>query len=489
VKRRTFIAGSGAAAASAATGLSLGMFGPRARAAEQSDVIVLGAGLAGLRAASLLAEQGARVTVLEAGSRVGGRARTVVLDGIPFELGASEVGADYGRLLDAARRAGVKLEQQVRAAGAMSYHIGGELLRPEQWSASKANRTVGAEREVLPQLLETTYVFRFNPLKTDVGAWLDPKWSALDVSAGEWLRSHGVSEAAIDLMSVSTDFTDMWAMSALGLLRDVSRLMLTGFGSSGSGGRAMYGGEGLPNQFNVVGGTERLPEAMARALGDSVRLGKIVTRIVNEPSRVEVQCLDGTRYSGDFVVCTLPFSALRHVSILPAMPPAQVEAVAASAYGGTTHVILEVKSPFWESDGYGPGMYTDGPLERVFASKQRDGSIPFLRVWINGYAADRLDQIPPAELGAWVLREFERIRPAARGKVAVREVFSWGAEPYIRGHRHVFLPGQVRRFAREMDRPWQRMHFAGEHLRRLEVGMEGAMETADRAVIEVLSRS
>ena len=51
----------------------------------------------------------------------------------------------------------------------------------------------------------------------------------------------------------------------------------------------------------------------------------------------------------------------------------------------------------------------------------------------------------------------------------------------------MFLPGQVNRFAREMDRPWQRIHFAGEHLRRVEVGMEGAMETADRAVIEVLS--
>jgi hypothetical protein len=56
------------------------------------------------------------------------------------------------------------------------------------------------------------------------------------------------------------------------------------------------------------------------------------------------------------------------------------------------------------------------------------------------------------------VREFERRRPAAKGKLRVREVFSGGAEPYTLGHRHVFLPGQVNRFAKEMDLPWQRMH-------------------------------
>jgi len=467
----------------AAAVLAAGGMPRRSRAAERSEVVVLGAGLAGLHAASLLEEQGARVTVLEASGRAGGRLRSVTLDGLAFDLGASQIGFNYGRVLDASRRAGVKLGSDPRQPGETSFHINGELLRKEQWRDSKANRTVGAEREILPHVLETAFMFKLNPFGDDVGAWLDGKWSGLDISAGTWLMQQGVSQAAVELMSISTDYTDMWNTSALAMLRDVARSRLGGF--RGDSKTPLYGAGGN-DWFNFVGGAERLPEAMARRLTSPVRFGKAVTRVVNDGTRAEVTCLDGSRYSADFVVCTLPFSVLRRVTILPALPPLQAEAVAASVYGGTTHVILQPTAPFWEQDGYGPSMYTDGPLERIFAPKMGDG-IPFMRVWVNGFGADRLDQIPPAQLGEFVLREYERMRPAARGKLRVRKVFSWGAEPFTLGHRHVFLPGQVNRFARQMDLPWQRMHFAGEHLRRMEFGMESAMETAERAAVEILS--
>ena len=171
------------------------------------------------------------------------------------------------------------------------------------------------------------------------------------------------------------------------------------------------------------------------------------------------------------------------------MPPLQAEAIADAAYGGTTHFILEAKSPFWEIDGFGINVYSDGPLERVFAVPSKDGTVRHLRVWVNGYAADRLDQIPAAELDAFVLRELARMRPASAGKVAVRAKFSWGAEPYTLGHKHVFLPGQVRRFAKVMGDPWQRLYFAGEHLRRAEFGLEAAAESADRAAVTILAQN
>jgi monoamine oxidase len=477
--RRRFLAHS-AALGCVAAGLA-----PRGlRAAERTEVLVLGAGLSGLNAAALLEEQGARVTVLEASQRVGGRLRTAMLDGLPFELGASEVGGNYGRLIDTARRHAVALDATPRQIGDMSFHVGGELLRKDTWASAQANRTVGAERAIQPHVLEAAFMFRLNPFGDDVTAWLDARWAKLDVSAGQWLLEQGVSRAAIDLMGIGTDYTDMWSASALGMLRDIARARLGGF--SAEANRPQYGAGNL-DRFGIAGGSERLPEAMARKLSQPVRFGKAVTQIVNSARGVEVNCLDGSRFAADFAVCALPFSVLKRVALSPELPPLQAESIATAAYGGTTHVIVEALAPFWEQDGFGPSMFTDGPLERIFAIKPQDGHIRHLRVWVNGYGADRLDQVPAAELRQFVVREIERMRPAARGKLKARLHFSWSAEPFTLGHRHVFLPGQINRFAREMDRPWGRVYFAGEHLRRTEVGMEAAMETAERAAVELLT--
>jgi len=153
---------------------------------------------------------------------------------------------------------------------------------------------------VLPHVLETAYMFRLNPFDDDVGAWLEPKWQALDISAGAWLMQQGVSEAAVDLMSISTDYTDMWNTSALAMLRDVARSRLGGF--AGRDRNTPLYGAGTNDWFNFEGGAERLPQAMAARLASPVRFGKWVTRIVNEGARAEVTCLDGSRHSADFVV-------------------------------------------------------------------------------------------------------------------------------------------------------------------------------------------
>ena len=65
---------------------------------------------------------------------------------------------------------------------------------------------------------------------------------------------------------------------------------------------------------------------------------------------------------------------------------------------------------------------------------------------------------------------------------------SWANDPYAGGAYPYYQPGQVGRLRGTMARPLGRLHFAGEHTGVTQPGMEGAAESADRAVAEVLAR-
>ena len=185
-------------------------------------------------------------------------------------------------------------------------------------------------------------MFQLNPFGDDVGACSKPKWQGLDISAGAWLMQQGVSQAAVDLMSIGTDYTDMWNTSALAMLRDVARSML--------GGQAVTATRRSTAPATTTGTTSSVAPSACRGDGTQAREpGEVrqgaVTRIVNQGARAGVTCLDGSRHLADFVVCALPFSVLRRVTILPA-PPAQARR-SRPASTVARPVILEPTAPFW----------------------------------------------------------------------------------------------------------------------------------------------
>ena len=64
---------------------------------------------------------------------------------------------------------------------------------------------------------------------------------------------------------------------------------------------------------------------------------------------------------------------------------------------------------------------------------------------------------------------------------------SWGRTGFIGGCGHTYSAGQVERFAAALPEPDGRIHFAGEHTRQREMGMESAMASAERVVTEIVS--
>ena len=455
-----------------------------------SDVIIIGAGFSGLNAGIILADEGLKVTVLEASSRVGGRAFTADhIYGKP-ELGASQIGPYYARIRDMAHRLGVKLQSGANINAPFTYAIGDTLIRREDWEGHALNKTVGRERQIVPSAMQGFYVGANNPLK-DFDDWLDPEVSHLDVPLASWLIEKGISEEALHLVNQGLVSPDAWNVSLLRLLQEEARgklmaespVEIEGFDQLDRFQKYAY------TSSRVEGGTSRLPEAMANFLSDKVKTNKIVSSMEIMKSGIEVECLDGASYAADFAISAIPFGALRRISMKPSISGEQAAAVRHMPYANNTQVHIRLKgAPFWEQDGMDASLWTDGPITIVRQPIGYDGSRDRLMVICAGKKGERIDQLSPEDRGRFVIREIEKIRPSTKGKLEVTGVHSWPQHPFIYGCGHSYGPGQVTRFAKEMIKPHGRLHFAGEHTRRLEIGMESAMESGERAAYEILDR-
>jgi monoamine oxidase len=154
-----------------------------------------------------------------------------------------------------------------------------------------------------------------------------------------------------------------------------------------------------------------------------------------------------------------------------------------------TQVYLAPTRKYWERDGYAPSLFTDSGAGMIAAA--RSGSNPnevtSLACWITGEAAAALDRLPADAAGRAVIAEIERIRPAAADALEFVALHSWGADPYAGGAWAYFRPGEVTRYAAKLGAAHGRLHFCGEHLATQSRGMEGAMESGERAAAEILA--
>ncbi len=448
------------------------------------DVVIVGAGLAGLNAAYLLESQGLKVQVVEASDRVGGRLRTARKDDFRAELGGSEVGTLYGRVRDALTRYDVGIAAEGQKATPYVLNMGGRMIRGEDWATAPENHTVGAERNILPYLIQNRLFFDWIPFD-ETTKWNQPDAMQYDVSAAQFMRMKGVSEAAIRLSDLDVNGPSLASLSALSIFRDLVRAKTEGYTNPN---KPQYGvGTHLERAF-IKGGSDMLPKAMAAGLKSQVKLNSPVVSIDQTDKEVETRLADGTRLRSRYMVMAAPFAAVRNILFKPGLTGPQLDAVMGAVYSATTQFHFRINAPFWDVDGLPPSIWSDSIFERTFVVSNGGGPHGSLIVWLNGDGATRLGMMPLEAQRDAVLAELNRLRPSTTGKLDYMFGYSWEANRFVGGNKHCFAAGQIKRFANEMGKPHGRIHFAGEHLRRLEHGMESAMETSEIAAFEVLER-
>lgn len=446
-------------------------------ATDAADVIVAGAGLAGLHAALVLEEAGLGVLVLEASDRVGGKILTFAdVPGLP-EAGGQSIGSGYGRVVDAARRSGVELEDQLPQAlrhPEMALVLDGQPVASEAWKDSPRNPFPEELRELMPWQYTPRVMARANPLKS-VEDWFAPQHAAADISMHEFLRRQGATEAMIDL---AYDTNTSYGTSA----HDISALMMAFVAAFTSAQRSLQ-----PAVYKARGGNARIPEGMARRLKGGVRFGQALVAISDDGSGITAHTADGRRYAARAVICAMPYSTLRHVRFEPGLSGAQAKAIKTLPHQMATQIAIVARKPFWESDGWPPSMWTDSRIGRVFAIRRSgtDDEVVSLLVTAYGYKASFLDRLGPEAAGRYAVAELERIRPAARGLLRVAAQHSWTQDPHAAGDWAYFAPGTVTEYMPAMFQPHGRVHFCGEQTAVGARGMEGAMESGERAALEV----
>ncbi|WP_165771990.1 flavin monoamine oxidase family protein [Niveispirillum lacus] len=482
-----------------ATSAALTLLPGVALAEEKSDVVIIGAGLSGLNAANLLVEQGFKVIVLDANNVVGGRVRTHHTANGPIDVGASQIGRSYARVIDACWRYGLKLIPEDRDLLKFGAHYQNHWIDNATWASHPLNRCEGEERSIPPLMMGSRLAGKYNPLK-NIDDWLDPKFSEYDVSLRTLLRQKGHSAQAIELAALSapgigideTSVLRMWQEETRGALdRKFGTDVKTDAHKDHPFGEAHTRDivNGLTSTSNIEGGCHLLPLAMARPLGDAVRVNKKVVHIELSSSAGAVTCADGSRYRGRFIISAVPFTVLRKVKISGPPGPSVAQAIATMPYANTARLYLTV-DPFWLEDGLPPSFSTDGPLGMFWAIDNHKGTGPHRAMIVLVSAVAReITKRGTEQAVPFLLSELARLRPASAGKVRVNTYMDWGADPLQLGCGFSLAPGQVNSFARTMLEPWEVMHFAGEHTRRSDFGMESAMESGERAALEIMARA
>ncbi len=409
------------------------------------EVIIVGAGVAGLAAAAELTKRGIDVTVLEARDRIGGRILTRHLREWQTPL---ELGPEFIHGLDPA------LWQLVRDNGLRTLPMdrdmitvrGGKKVPDEApWeeatqamtsapardtSASKhlASLPAGA-RELACRYVEGFYAARLD----DVSA----SWIAVQEEAGEQLQQDHVE--------------------------------------------------------HLVEGYDRIPARLAAGLAPNVlKLGRVVRKLEWRAGSVRVTTEHGEAYEGRRCILTLPPPLLAKLEVTPAWPADVARAIAGIVMGPVLKIVLRFDEPLWESF---PFYDPKSPFGMLFSPEERwptwwtDTADPLrITAWAGGGRVDALTREEDHVASALsALANIGQIAEAdLRRHLTASAWHDWQADPFSQGAYAYVEVGHADAPATLTQDVENTIYFAGEATHPRHSGtVHGALESGQRAALAV----
>jgi monoamine oxidase len=431
-----------------------------------TNVVVIGAGLAGLSCARDLRDGGADVLVLEARPEIGGRTPRIEIGDRQLDGGGELVGAFHEPLRALIAELGLELEPSYASLpGETTWLVDGRRVVGDE-AALVGERDAASLADLQRALLEASR--DLDPKRP----WGHPDAAELDaLSLVDFARRHGISERAIDVvrlhhLSLSSDAPER--TSALSELR-----------------RHAAGGQydlAYWERDRVAGGTFQVARRLAELLEGRLRCGEPVARIARVPGGVELELLSGEQVRADACVSTIPAGSLHDVE-LDGLDPARLKALRRLRQARAAKIVTLYHRSFWLESGQTGLSYSDGIVGSTW--EQRPGVLSAL--------------VPPERLGYLGAMSAERRREevidhlaALFGEEARRPIGQWvrlwGEEPYTRGYVAQHAPGDLTAMGDLLAAPDGPFHVAGSDFGTIAGYMTAAVETG-RATAAVLLRA
>jgi monoamine oxidase len=455
------------------------MGGEQIDGAFRHQVVVVGAGLAGLRAAKRLDGAGVDVVVLEARDRVGGRLLSQQLaDGYTIDLGGQWIGPTQERIGALADELGVASFAQFdtgkkhMSIGGKTSTYSGEIPSLPIWSLVNLQWTISKLERLAKKV----------PLARPFDAADAHEWDSMTVHS--WMRQNVHSATARVALSVAV--RAIFAVEP----NEMSFLHFLFYVHSGGGFMRLASIRDGAQQQRLVGGAQQIPEALAGQLGERVRLEQPVVAIDQRDGGVVVHT-EGCRYEAERVVVAIAPALAARIDYRPALPARRDQLTQRMPMGSVIKCIAAYERPFWREAGFSGELLSDsGVIQLGFDDSSQDGSHAALVGFILGERARFWTARPKDERRRAVLGAFaDFFGDKAREPVEYVDK-DWLAEPYSRGcYVGVMPPGVQTTVGDALREPIGRIHWAGTETAVEWNGyMDGALESGARAADEVLER-
>ncbi|MEO8541509.1 MAG: flavin monoamine oxidase family protein [bacterium] len=451
------------------------------RPAEETSVLVIGAGMAGLVAATELLHAGYKVTVLEGQQRVGGRVFTLrepFTEGLYAEAGAMRIPRAHDLTLHYVHKFGLTTKPFTMGNPKAWTYIHGHKVRMGEFSnALHATGFELAEEERMYAVVER-WGRTLQPLFDRIKGGGPDAWSEIareldQFSLHEFLENRGWSQGAIELYCLFSGMEPFLNSAFMEILREEA-------------------GDWFSDVTYIAGGMDQLPRAFLPELLPRIHFGRKVTAISQDAEGVRATFQGpagrGT-ISADRAIIALPFPVLRHIEITPAVSTGKQRAIRQLHYDAASKVFLQSRTRFWETnDGIvGGGTVTDLPIRQLYYPDhgKQTGRGVLLASYTWSEDAQRWGSLSPADRLTQAIENVAVIHPEIRHNFEVGASKMWHDDEFAGGAYALFDPGQQTHLFSHILSPEGRLFFAGEHASLAHGWIQGAIESGLRAAIEV----